>query len=37
MRDVIVSTVLLISRNALPAFENFVRASAVLHRVETVP
>jgi hypothetical protein len=34
---VIVSTVLLISRNALPAFKNFVRVSAMLRRVETVP
>jgi hypothetical protein len=37
MRDVIVSTHLLISRNALPAQENSLAVGAMLQRAEKVP
>jgi hypothetical protein len=37
MRDVIVSTHLRISRNALPAQENSATVAAMLQRVEKVP
>jgi hypothetical protein len=37
MRDVIVSTHLRISRNALPAQENSFAIGAMLQRVEKIP